>query len=262
MVKELFSKVFPQKGREQPSALQLRKQLIKERLPVHVAVIMDGNGRWAQARGLPRAFGHRAGMEALREVVRLCVNLGIKVLTVFAFSTENWKRPQEEINILINLLYEWVQKELDELDRQNVCIRVIGHIQELPSRAQHELTRSQALTANNDGLVLNIALNYGGRLEIVDAARNLASKARDGILEPESIDEALFGQHLYTAGVPDPDLLIRTAGDLRVSNFLLWQIAYTEFWSTTAYWPEFKDEIHFLSALVAYQNRERRYGGL
>ncbi len=262
MVKELFSKAFPQKGREQPSALQLRKQLIKERLPVHVAVIMDGNGRWAQARGLPRAFGHRAGMDALREVVRLCVNLGIKVLTVFAFSTENWKRPQEEINILINLLYEWVQKELDELDRQNVCIRVIGHTQELPSRAQHELTRSQALTADNDGLVLNIAINYGGRLEIVDAARNLACKARDGILEPESIDEALFGQHLYTAGGPDPDLLIRTAGDLRVSNFMLWQIAYTEFWSTTAYWPEFKDEVHFLSALVAYQSRERRYGGL
>ncbi len=165
---------------------------------------MDGNGRWAQARGLPRAFGHRAGMEALREVVRLCVDLGIKVLTVFAFSTENWKRPQEEINILINLLYEWVQKELDELDRQNVCIRVIGHIQELPFRARHELDRSQSLTASNDGLVLNIALNYGGRLEIVDAARNLASKVRDGVLEPESIDEALFGQHLYTAGCSRP----------------------------------------------------------
>ena len=163
---------------------------------------MDGNGRWAQARGLPRVFGHRAGMEALQEVVRLCVDLGIKVLTVFAFSTENWKRPQEEINILMNLLYEYVQKELDELDRQNVCIRVIGHIQELPFRARHELDRSQASTASNDGLLLNIALNYGGRMEIVDAARSLAAKVRDGALEPEAIDEALFGQYLYTAGCP------------------------------------------------------------
>jgi undecaprenyl diphosphate synthase len=262
LLKELIDKVFPCKGSNQPGSIQLRKQLIRERLPVHVAVIMDGNGRWAKARGLPRVFGHRAGMEALQEVVRLCADLGIKVLTVFALSTENWKRPQEEINILMNLLYEYVQKELDELDRRNVCIRVIGHIEELPFRARHELDRSQSSTASNDGLILNIALNYGGRLEIVDAARSLAAKVRDGCLEPEAIDEALFGQHLYTAGIPDPDLLIRPAGDLRVSNFLLWQIAYTEFWSTTACWPDFKDHVHFLRALVAFQNRERRYGGL
>lgn len=262
MISEFISRAFPRRGRKQLSVLQLREQLIKERLPGHVAVIMDGNGRWAQARGLPRVFGHHAGMESLREVVRLCVDLGIKVLTVFAFSTENWKRPQEEINVLMNLLYEWVQKELDELDRQNVCIKVIGHIQELPSRAREELERSQALTACNDGLILTIALNYGGRLEIVDAARSLASKVRDGVLELDSLNEEVFGQYLYTAGVPDPDLLIRPAGDLRVSNFMLWQIAYTEFWSTPAYWPEFRDHIHFLSALVAFQNRERRFGGL
>jgi undecaprenyl diphosphate synthase len=262
LIKELIDKVFSFKDSKQPGAIQLRKQLIRDRLPSHVAVIMDGNGRWAQARGLPRVFGHRAGMEALQEVVRLCVDLGIKVLTVYAFSTENWKRPQEEINILMNLLYEYVQKELKELDRQNVCIRVIGHIQELPFRARHELDRSRAATANNDGLILNIALNYGGRMEIVDAARSLAAKVRAGALEPEAIDEALFGQQLYTAGIPDPDLLIRPAGDFRISNFLLWQIAYTEFWSTTAYWPDFKNHIHFLSALVAFQTRERRYGGL
>jgi undecaprenyl diphosphate synthase len=262
LIKELIAKAFPLKGSKSPNAIQLRKQLIRERLPVHVAVIMDGNGRWAQGRGLPRVFGHRAGMEALQEVVRLCADLGIKVLTVFAFSTENWKRPQEEINILMNLLYEYVQKELDELDRQNVRIKVIGHIKELPFRARHELDRSQATTAGNDGLLLNIALNYGGRLEIVDAARSLAAKAREGILEPVAIDEALFGQHLYTAGIPDPDLLIRPAGDLRVSNFLLWQIAYTEFWSTPAYWPDFKNHVHFLSALVDFQGRKRRYGGL
>ncbi len=262
MKKEPIDKVSSFKGSKQPDILQLSKQLIRERLPGHVAVIMDGNGRWAQARGLPRVFGHRAGMEALQEVVRLCVDLGIKVLTVYAFSTENWKRPQEEIGILMNLLYEYVQKELDELDRQNVCIRVIGHIQELPFRARQELDRSRASTANNDGLILNIALNYGGRMEIVDAARRLAAKVRDGALEPEAIDETMFGQHLYTAGIPDPDLLIRPAGDFRISNFLLWQIAYTEFWSTNAYWPDFKDHVHFLSALVAFQKRERRYGGL
>ena len=262
MIKEFIKKVFLLQAGKPKNILQLRKQLIRERLPGHVAIIMDGNGRWAQARGLPRVFGHRAGMEALQEVVRLCVDLGIKVLTVYAFSTENWKRPQEEINILMNLLYEYVQKELDELDRQNVCIRVIGHIQELPLRARYELNRSQAATADNDGLILNIALNYGGRLEIVDAARNLAAMVKEGALEPEAINEELFGQQLYTAGIPDPDLLIRPAGDLRISNFMLWQIAYTEFWSTNAYWPDFKDHRHFLSALVAFQKRERRYGGL
>lgn len=262
LIKELVQKAFPFKAVVKPCALQLRKQLIEERLPHHVAIIMDGNGRWAQSRGLPRVVGHRAGMESLREIVRLCVDLGIGALTVFAFSTENWKRPQEEINILMNLLCEYVQKELEGLDRQNVRIRAIGHIQELPARARRELSKSQSATANNGGLVLNIALNYGGRLEIVDAARRLAGKVREGALDPESIDEELFGKHLYTADIPDPDLLIRPAGELRISNFLLWQIAYTEFWSTPAYWPDFRDHTHFLSALLAFQNRERRFGGL
>jgi undecaprenyl diphosphate synthase len=269
VIREIIDKAFPPKGGKQPaggckqpSAFQLREQLDGERLPVHVAIIMDGNGRWAQGRGLPRVFGHREGMEALQAVVRLSSNLGIKVLTVFAFSTENWKRPKEEIDILMNLLCEYVQKKLDELHRQHVRIRVIGHIEELPRRAQRELERCQAVTANNNGLLLNIALNYGGRLEIVDAVRNLAAKVGSGVLKPDAIDETLFEENLYTAGLPDPDLLIRPAGDLRISNFLLWQIAYTEFWSTPVFWPDFKDEVHFLSALVAFQNRERRYGGL
>jgi len=174
----------------------------------------------------------------------------------------NWKRPQEEIDILMSLLCEYLQKELHELDQQNVCIRAIGHVQELPERARQELARSQERTADNDGLILNIALNYGGRLEILDAARRLASEVRDGELEPQAIDESRFSDHLYTAGLPDPDLLIRPAGEMRVSNFLLWQIAYTEFWSTPVYWPDFKDRSHFLSALLAYQDRERRFGGL
>jgi len=260
LIKEVISKAF--QGNRRPSVLQLRKKLIKEQLPGHVAIIMDGNGRWAQAKGLPRVFGHRAGMESLREIVKLSSELGIKVLTVYAFSTENWKRPQEEINVLMNLLCEYIQKELDELHRQHVCIRTIGHIEELPSKARSELLRSQKLTANNDGLIFNIALNYGGRLEIVDAARSLAIEAKSGAIDPAAIDEALFGQHLYTADLPDPDLLIRPAGELRVSNFLLWQIAYTEFWSTPAYWPDFQDHTYFLSALVAFQKRERRFGGL
>lgn len=260
LIKDAISRVF--KGNKRLSELQLRNKLIREHLPQHVAIIMDGNGRWAQERGLPRVFGHRAGMEALREIVKLSSELGIKVLTVYAFSTENWKRPQDEIDILMNLLCEYIQKELNELNRQNVCIRAIGHIDELPLQARYELSRSQKLTAKNDRLIFNIALNYGGRLEIVDAARSLAYQARSGSLDPATIGEDLFGKQLYTADLPDPDLLIRPAGELRVSNFLLWQIAYTEFWSTPAYWPEFKDHTLYLSALAAFQDRERRYGGL
>jgi undecaprenyl diphosphate synthase len=261
-LKGILGKERGRGGKPELDAAQLQSALIRERLPRHVAIIMDGNGRWAQARGLPRVFGHRAGMESLRECVKLCIELGIRVLTVFAFSTENWKRPQDEIDVLMALLCEYMQKELPELNRRNVCIRAIGHIQELPEQARQELARSQSLTAHNDGLILNIALNYGGRLEIVDAARSIAREIRDGRLEPEAIDESLFKKYLYTADLPDPDLLIRPAGEMRVSNFLLWQIAYTEYWSTSVYWPDFRDRVHLLSALVAYQGRERRFGGL
>ena len=237
------------------------QKLDKSRLPYHVAIIMDGNGRWAQERNLPRSVGHRTGMESLRTVVKLCSQLGIKILTVYAFSTENWKRPQEEVSVLMGLLYEYIKKELDELNREQVQVRVIGRLKELPARAQQEIKRAVELTANNNKLIFNIALNYGGRAEIVDAVRKLASLAIEGKIDPEEITEELMQQYLYTADLPDPDLLIRPAGEKRISNFLLWQIAYTEFYFTDVYWPDFGEE-DFLKALDAYQNRKRRFGGL
>ena len=237
------------------------QKLDKSRLPYHVAIIMDGNGRWAQERNHPRSVGHRTGMESLRTVVKLCSQLGIKILTVYAFSTENWKRPQEEVSVLMGLLYEYIKKELDELNREQVQVRVIGRLKELPARAQQEIKRAVELTANNNKLIFNIALNYGGRAEIVDAVRKLASLAIEGKIDPEEITEELMQQYLYTADLPDPDLLIRPAGEKRISNFLLWQIAYTEFYFTEVYWPDFREE-DFLKALDAYQNRKRRFGGL
>lgn len=241
--------------------LDYYQKLDKSRLPCHVAVIMDGNGRWAQERNLPRAAGHRTGMESLRTVVKLCSQLGIKILTVYAFSTENWKRPQEEVSVLMGLLYEYIKKELDELNKEQVQIRVIGRLKELPEKAQQEIKRAVELTANNSKLIFNIALNYGGRAEIVDAARKLASLAVEGKIKPEDITEEVVQQYLYTAELPDPDLLIRPAGEKRISNFLLWQIAYTEFYFTKVYWPDFREE-EFLKAIDAYLKRKRRFGGL
>lgn len=231
------------------------------RLPYHVAIIMDGNGRWAQEKGLPRAMGHRAGMESLRSAVELCLELGIKVLSVFAFSTENWKRPREEISILMGLLYEYIQKELDELHQEEVQVRAVGRLSELSTAAICQIERARELTSNNKRLIFNIAINYGGRTEIVDAARRIAQLAVDGQISPQDIDEQFFQNHLYTRDLPDPDLLIRPAGELRVSNYLLWQIAYTEFYSTGTYWPDFRKE-EFLKALQSYQDRQRRFGGL
>ncbi len=256
-----FNKIRQGRNVDNLTTNRLRKMLDPARLPRHVAIIMDGNGRWAQARGLPRGLGHRAGVESLKDIVSVCLELGIKVLTVYAFSTENWKRPQEEVSILMNLLCEYIQKELNELHEHNVQVRAIGHIDELPLPAQRELEKAQKLTANNEKLILNIALNYGGRLEIVDAARKLAMRVKQGEIDPLDIDESLFKQYLYTADLPDPDLLIRPAGELRISNFLLWQTAYTEFWGTSVYWPDFRPK-HFLQALVDFQKRERRFGGL
>jgi len=230
-------------------------------LPNHVAIIMDGNGRWAQERGLPRALGHRTGMESLKTIARICLKLGIKVLTVYAFSTENWKRPQDEIDILMDLLYEYIHKELNELDRQGVQIRAIGRLDDLPILAQQEVTKAMQLTAENNKMILNIALNYGGRSEIVDAVNKIAGMVAKGELRPGEITEEIFQHYLYTGDLPNPDLLIRPAGELRISNFLLWQLAYTEFYITSVYWPDFREK-EFLEALIAYQNRERRFGGL
>jgi undecaprenyl diphosphate synthase len=226
-------------------------------LPAHIAIIMDGNGRWAAQRHLPRVEGHRAGIESVRDVVETSARLGIKVLTLYAFSVENWKRPVTEVNMLMALLKRYLRLELDSINRNNIRFTVIGRTDELSSDVLEELAAGQEATAHNTGMLFNIALNYGGRAEIVDAARR-AIAAGVGPLE---LDERKFAEFLYTAGQPDPDLLIRTSGEMRVSNFLLWQIAYSEIWVTDTLWPDFRRH-DLLEAVLAYQKRDRRYGGL
>ncbi len=232
-------------------------QLDPARLPRHVAVIMDGNGRWARRRHLPRVAGHRAGIQSVRETVESAARLGVEVLTLYAFSQENWKRPRPEVDTLMALLQEYLNKELGTLMENRIRFSVIGRTRELHTRIQDELQQAVRRTAANDGLRFNIALSYGGRAEIVDACRAIVAEG----LPPESIDEEAFAGHLYTAGQPDPDLLIRTSGEMRVSNFLLWQIAYAEIHVTPTLWPDFRLR-HLLEALLDYQRRERRYGGI
>lgn len=231
------------------------------KMPRHVAIIMDGNGRWAKRRGLPRAAGHRAGVEALRDIVRACVDWGIPILTVYAFSTENWKRPQEEVRGLMNLLVEYMRRELPELKQQGVQVRAIGRLEALPPEARREMERARRETAGNGRLILNLALNYGGRAELVDACREISHKVLAGELRPKDINDDVLKQALYTGDLPDPDLLIRPSGEMRLSNFLLWQLAYTELWFTDIYWPDFRRE-NLRQALLDYQQRERRFGGL
>lgn len=240
---------------------QLLESLKPELLPKHIAIIMDGNGRWANARGLPRMAGHRKGMESLKTIVRFCGELGISVLTVYAFSTENWKRPNEEVDGLMGLLVEYIQKELAELHQQGVKVRTIGDVTRLPAAAQSALAGAKSQTSNNQGLILNIALNYGSRLEIIKAVQGIAEQVKNGRLTVEDINERVFTDQLYTAGLPDPDLLIRSSGEMRISNFMLWQIAYTELWVSPVLWPDF-GRIHLLQALCDYQERDRRYGGI
>ncbi|MBE3571656.1 MAG: isoprenyl transferase [Moorella humiferrea] len=231
------------------------------KMPRHVAIIMDGNGRWARSRGLPRAAGHRAGVEALRDIVRACVDWGIPILTVYAFSTENWKRPQEEVRGLMNLLVEYMRRELPELKQEGVQVRALGRLEALPQEARRELERAWRETAGNRRLILNLALNYGGRAELVDACREISRKVLAGELHPENINDDVLQKALYTGDLPDPDLLIRPSGEMRLSNFLLWQLAYTELWFTDIYWPDFRRE-NLRQALLDYQQRERRFGGL
>jgi undecaprenyl diphosphate synthase len=231
------------------------------RLPRHVAIIMDGNGRWAQLRSKHRVEGHRAGIDAVRDTVETAARLGLEVLTLYAFSIENWKRPESEVTTLMGLLKHYLRSELDTLLKNNIRFRVVGRSDELSPDIREELTRAEVRTATNAGLQFNIALNYGGRAEITDAVRRLfAELLREG-RAPESIGETDLASHLYTAGQPDPDLLIRTSGELRVSNFLLWQIAYSEIWVTEVLWPDFRRK-HLLQAIVEFQKRERRYGGI
>ncbi len=239
----------------------LLQSIDRGRLPDHIAIIMDGNGRWAQRRGMPRSLGHRAGVESLRNIVTLCTELGIRVLTCYAFSTENWKRPKDEVTILMNLLVEYLNKEVEELNRNNVKINAIGRLEELPQIAQEALYRAFSITKNNQGLVLNLALNYGGRSEITDAVVKIARSLSNGEINVSEINEQLIRDNLYTAGMPDPDLLVRPSGDFRISNFLLWQLAYTEFWLSNVMWPDFK-RTHLLQAIIDFQRRDRRFGGI
>jgi undecaprenyl diphosphate synthase len=236
---------------------ELARQVDFQRLPAHIAVIMDGNGRWAAQRHLPRVEGHRAGIESVREVVEGSARLGIQVLTLYAFSVENWKRPATEVSTLMMLLKRYLRSELNTLLRNDIRFRVIGRAEDLAADVQGELADAEAKTAANQGMQFNIALNYGGRAEIVEAAKRMLVER----VAPDELDEQRFGSYLYTAGQPDPDLLIRTSGEMRVSNFLLWQIAYAEIWVTDTLWPDFRKR-HLLEAVLAYQKRERRYGGI
>ena len=227
------------------------------RLPEHIAIIMDGNGRWANRRSLPRVAGHKAGIGPVRSTVESCARLGIKALTLYAFSVENWKRPRTEVNTLMMLLKRYIRLELSTLLKNNIQFRVIGRSEDLAPDVRHELEIGIRQTANNTGMQFNIALNYGGRAEIVDAARRAIASG----LAADDLDERRFSEFLYTSGQPDPDLLIRTSGEMRVSNFLLWQIAYAEIWVTETLWPDFRRR-HLLEAVIAYQKRDRRYGGI
>jgi undecaprenyl diphosphate synthase len=251
-LEEVLTSVAPGSAEE-----ALARQVNFERLPAHVAVIMDGNGRWAAQRHLPRVEGHRAGIDSVRDIVEGSARLGIQVLTLYAFSVENWKRPAAEVSTLMMLLKRYLRSELNTLLRNNIKFRVVGRMEDLAPDVQRELRDAEGRTATNTGMQFNIALNYGGRAEIVEAARRMLVAG----VTPDRLDETLFASYLYTAGQPDPDLLIRTSGEMRVSNFLLWQIAYAEIWVTDTLWPDFRQR-HLLEAIVAYQKRDRRYGGI
>ncbi|WP_299000607.1 isoprenyl transferase [Flagellimonas sp. S174] len=231
----------------------------KNRLPKHVAIIMDGNGRWAKQRGRLRVFGHENGVDAVRNTVESCAKLGIDFLTLYAFSTENWNRPKLEVETLMKLLVSSLRKELDTLNKNNIRLRAIGNINTLPSKAQKELSEVIAKTEKNSGMTLTLALSYGSREELKTAIKEISSKVKNNIISLENIDETVINTHLYTHFMPDVDLLIRTSGECRISNFLLWQIAYAELYFIDVFWPDFSEH-HLVEAILSYQNRERRFG--
>ena len=229
------------------------------KVPQHVAIIMDGNGRWAKSRRLPRIEGHRAGVESIRDTLRACNELHIPYLTLYAFSNENWQRPKDEVSFLMSLLSQYLDQELKDLNKNNIRFQVIGRIDMLPSEIQKKIERNIKDTAGNTALILTLALSYSGRLELVDAVKQIAQKVKDGKLDPKDITESVIEKNLYTVGLPDPDFLIRTSGEMRISNFLLWQMSYTEIYVTDVLWPDFRKQ-HFMEAIEDYQRRERRFG--
>ena len=255
MWKKFFYKDENNEEKAAPDALD------RALLPVHVAIIMDGNGRWAKKRGFPRTAGHKKGVDALREIIKTASDVDIKYLTVYAFSTENWKRPHAEVDFLMQLFSEYLAKEIDEMDQKNVKLQFIGRIDELSPSLQDQVEKAQRRTRDNTGVNFNIAVNYGGREEITRSVKILAMQVAAGELAPALITEELIEKNLYTGGLPPVDLVIRTSGDKRLSNFLLWQSAYAEFWFTDTNWPDFTPAC-FVEALVDFQGRERRFGGL
>ncbi|MDO5707994.1 MAG: isoprenyl transferase [Andreesenia angusta] len=232
-----------------------------KKIPKHVAIIMDGNGRWAKKRLMPRTAGHKVGVERVRDIIKAVDKLNIKYLTLYAFSTENWKRPSDEVGVLMQLLANYLKKEIDELDRKNVRIRVLGELDRIPKKVREEIEKAIIRTKDNDNIVLNIALNYGSRLEIIRAVKNIVEDCSNEKLDIERLDEEKFKEYLYTEDQPDPDLMIRTSGEQRLSNFLLYQLAYSEFIFTETAWPDFTED-EFFKAIELYQNRNRRFGDI
>lgn len=257
MIKRLWGKL------DKPSkpSTQSADQASTDNIPEHVAIIMDGNGRWAKNRGLPRVAGHHSGMKAVKRVTMAADRIGVKYLTLYAFSTENWKRPKAEVDFLMKLPQEFLEIELEDLIQNNVQVRMMGYMNELPAHTLQAVQEAVRKTEHNTGLVLNFALNYGSRKEMLEAVKQIAADVKDGQLSCDQIDESLMSSRLLTGDLPDPDLLIRTSGEIRLSNFMLWQLAYSEMWFTDVYWPEFSEE-HFHEAILEYQRRARRYGGL
>lgn len=232
-----------------------------DKVPAHIAIIMDGNGRWAKSRFMPRTYGHKVGVETIRKVVKECSRLGVKYLTLYAFSTENWKRPKEEVSALMGLLVKYLRNELEELHKNNVKILTIGDISNLPEACIEELALAKEKTKDNTGLVMSLALNYGGRNDLVNAVKNISQDLVDGKISLDDIDDNLISSHLSTNESPDPDLVVRTSGEQRLSNFLLWELAYSEFYFTDIHWPDF-DEKELQKAIFAYQSRDRRFGAI
>jgi len=239
----------------------LFKRIDKQKVPEHVAIIMDGNGRWATRKGLPRSFGHNEGVSVLKEIIKASKKLGCKVLTVYAFSTENWTRPTKEVDFLINLFKEVLRNEIKEIHQESIKIKFIGDLTPFPENLKKIIYSSESLTKKNDNFLLNVCVNYGGRQEIVSVAKELAFKSFSGEIKPSEVNEELFNSVLLTRGIKDPELLIRTSGEKRISNFLLWQLAYSEIYISDVLWPDF-NEYEFLKAIIDYQSRNRRFGGI